>query len=83
MENGGSTSYRDMRDLYKAKKSILIKDSPELILEVDESLSDYCGNDSAGKIRHQNVYDEDQVRIHSGFAQMEDSGDDDNGEDIG
>lgn len=67
LENSGSLSYRDMRDMYKVQKKSF-KDSPELILEVDESISDYCGNSSAGKISHQNVYDQDQVRIHSDYV---------------
>lgn len=67
LESSGSLSYRDMRDMYKVQKKPF-KDSPELILEVDESVSDYCGNGSASKISHQNVYDEDQVRIHSDYV---------------
>lgn len=48
LEATGSLSYRDMSELYKTQK-INYKDSPDLILEVDESVSDYCGNDSTGK----------------------------------
>lgn len=74
LESTGSLSYRNMGDVYNNQKPNY-QESPELILEVDESLSDYCHSGSTGKKRHhQNVYDEDQVRIHVGCLTKEEQG---------